>query len=288
MVDLLLRENADQQSRNGRYNSALEAAISGSHEQVARVILSYTADPLSQPNKFKAQARSRNRALYLAAYSGYEMITKLLLQNGADAKSRGAKEYVTALGVVGRFDFDQVAEILIRAGADVDADCDLWGAPLAIACYYNSLKVVKVLLNAKANVNGREGRYGNALRGACVNGNTEMVSLLLAAGANVNFQSDTHGMALWACIQSGILSCVELLLTNGADVNLLPKSVHTGRGVLADLLIRHSVRNPKYVLSERVDPVFPHKFLDLTDGNGNVIRADGRWREDVPGGMLRE
>jgi ankyrin repeat protein len=47
-------------------------------------------------------------------------------------------------------------------------------------------KVVQMLLDAGADVNAQGGHYGNALQAASWGGHEEVVQMLLAAGADVN------------------------------------------------------------------------------------------------------
>jgi ankyrin repeat protein len=90
------------------------------------------------------------------------------------------------------------------------------------AIYYASLlglsAVVSSLLASGADVNAECGLYGSALRAAAQGGHTETVQLLIENGADVNAQGE-HGSALRAAAEGGHTETVQLLAENGADVN---------------------------------------------------------------------
>jgi hypothetical protein len=76
-----------------------------------------------------------------------------------------------------------------------------------------------LILKAGADVNAQGGRYGNALQAALVGGHKKIVALLLDKGADVNAQDGWYGNALQAASHKGHEKVVALLLDKGADVN---------------------------------------------------------------------
>jgi len=74
----------------------------------------------------------------------------------------------------------EIVEILIKAGADVNQECNGW-TPLYLASYNNNIPIVRILL-ANGAKNHKE---KNPLSAACKMGNLEVMKLLISSGAHV-------------------------------------------------------------------------------------------------------
>ena len=86
----------------------------------------------------------------------------------------------------------EVAEYLLRIGANLEAELDEWGTPLQVACFYDKDEIIKLLVEQGANVKASGGSYGTALQQVCrfsSGGRTELVKILIEAGADVNASS---------------------------------------------------------------------------------------------------
>ncbi|EPS37587.1 hypothetical protein H072_8705 [Dactylellina haptotyla CBS 200.50] len=85
--------------------------------------------------------------------------------------------------------------------------------------------IVELLLAAGADVNAQGGEYGNALQAAAFGQEKDIVELLLAAGADVNAQGGKYGNALQAAASVARESfgssdiIFGTLLAAGADIN---------------------------------------------------------------------
>lgn len=124
--------------------------------------------------------------LYSAAYHGsVENVKVLLKKETLDIDWRHPQGGATALYVACEFGHVQVAQLLIAAGAAVDAARDDGATPLYKAC--------------------QDG------------GKPAIAQLLVTAGAQVN-QQDRAGMTpLWLSVHRGCTELVKLLLEAGAD-----------------------------------------------------------------------
>jgi ankyrin repeat protein len=149
--------------------------------------------------------------LHWAAMLGYEKTIEILLKAGADVNMQHDL-YWTPLHFAARNGQEKSAELLVRAKADVDiADCSQWTA-LQLAVVYGDQKTAEVLLRANANVNTQTDRGITALHNATLCEDPEIVDLLLNAGAEVGIHDHDGNTALHDAAFLGAEEIVELLL----------------------------------------------------------------------------
>lgn len=114
----------------------------------------------------------------------------------------------------------EMADLLIRAGADVNAIDDLGVMPLALACQVGDAAMVQKLLTAGANPNVALRAGETPLMLAARSGKVDAVKALLARGANVNVKETTQGQTalMWAAAEKHT-DVVRMLIEVGAEVN---------------------------------------------------------------------
>ncbi|MCZ6734877.1 MAG: ankyrin repeat domain-containing protein [Planctomycetota bacterium] len=117
-------------------------------------------------------------------------------------------------------DVQAVNEILEK-GTDEKTRDDM----LAVASKYGRVEMIQILLDAGANVEAPDARGRTPLMSAVQSRNGQAVQALLANGADVNAHDpDRGGTALaWASGPFGDLAMVQALLAAGADVNVSDK-----------------------------------------------------------------
>lgn len=196
-----------------------DALVKGDVERVARDI----ADG-ADVNKVDGSGTP----LCLAVEFAHKEMVKLLLMHGAnpslkDSSSNGVTPLHEAF-----FNFDkpveeEIAELLIANGADVNARDSLGNTPLIALINYGkgNKKIAELLIEKGADVNSISNGGNAPLRCAVANQDKEMIELLIKKGANVNQRNSYGGTVL---MQASILlppkvEIVELLLSAGADIN---------------------------------------------------------------------
>ncbi len=144
-------------------------------------------------------------------------IVKDLIAAGADVNAKDVQGN-TALDRAAYYDIGECIQILIAAGANVNATSDT-ETPLYNASDSGNAQVVGILLNSGANVNARL-KYGStALMAASSANHPKILNALLVAGADVNL-SDTQGYtALRLTLSQNQSECCRALVSAGADVN---------------------------------------------------------------------
>jgi ankyrin repeat protein len=134
----------------------------------------------------------------------------------------------TALHWAAHRDDLETAELLIGAGADLNAANHYGVTPLSLACTNGSAAMVQKLLKAGANANAAQQTGETAIMTAARTGNLEVVQLLLVHGADVNGRETRRGQTalMWA-VEQKHLQVVRALIEHGADVHAHSRSGFT-------------------------------------------------------------
>jgi ankyrin repeat protein len=155
-----------------------------------------------------------NTALHWAAWREHEAVVQLLLQAGAAVNAKAVNGMTALHGAAGSGN-EAVVQLLLQAGAAVNAKAVNGWTALHGAVLSGNEAAVQLLLQAGAKaVNG-----GTALQGAAGSGNEAVVQLLLQAGATVDAKTKGGGRALHRAARSGHEAVVQLLLQAGATVD---------------------------------------------------------------------
>ena len=183
--------------------------------------------------------------LHLAAGNNANpLVAEVLLQAGADVNAQGGigGRTLPIWFAAFRNDNPAVIELLLRWGSE------LWGAVHG-ASYNENPEIMRVLVTAGADLSG-------ALHTAVFNSNVEIAEVLIEAGADLNEIHTEEGMPgrqgtplHWAARNAGRtnIAVAELLLESGADPNArdadektpLDRAEEAGYTAMADLLRRY-------------------------------------------------
>jgi ankyrin repeat protein len=210
--------------------------------------------------------------LILAALKGKGAIVKALLAAGARANLRddGCRE--TALHYAST---PEVAELLVEAGANVNATDEFGQTPLAGAVSAGHAAVVKLLLAHGANPNKRPSRDEDPLLHLpCLEGKTNVVQALLEGGADPDAKSADGVTPLLSVGISGEKNSAEivsLLLKAGANPNA---KMSDGRFPLYAAAVYGT---PKLVLALLQGGA----KIDLDNGSGETALAAAVYRNRI-------
>jgi len=113
---------------------------------------------------------------------------------------------------------DQVRQLLDQ-GADVDVRHRTFlGTPLQYAASTGGLDVAELLIKRGATVDATDSNGRTPLMWAAGNGKADVVKALLDAGADVNRVNRTNWTALHFAADKGQLDTAQLLIERGADL----------------------------------------------------------------------
>jgi ankyrin repeat protein len=159
-----------------------------------------------------------------AARNGDREAVRQLLQKRTDPKA-ALPDGTTALHWASYRDDGDSADLLIRAGANVNAANDLGATPLWAASQNGSAAMVRRLLDAGANPNAPLLLGETPLMVAARSGYASVVEQLLAKGAAVNTRAARGQTALMWAVAQKHPEVVKILLAHGADLHARTESL---------------------------------------------------------------
>jgi uncharacterized protein len=192
-------------------HTALRLAASKGNVAAVQLLLDRGADPALENEQ-------GNNALYEAIRFGHASVVQLLMSTGlATADSNSSLTAMPLLQLAALFRQAAVAQVLLEAGADVNATIHDGTTALHTAAAKGSAAVVAVLLQHGASVTGVNGRGVTPLFMAAGT-SVQCLQLLLDAGGELNV-STSEGVTVWhAAAMSETAEALQLLLQHRSAV----------------------------------------------------------------------
>ena len=169
---------------------------------------------------FQVEVNHRDDESFTALHSASEHtdVVQVLIDAGADIEAmnfedRSPLQWACITGVL------DVVKVLVRAGAGVCVTDSRGSACLAHAAYKGRTEIVRYLLCLpEVDVNRRNDYHDTALQEAVDMKRTEVVQVLIDAGADVDTQNNEGRSPLHVSCKSGELDIVKMLVRAGAGV----------------------------------------------------------------------
>ncbi|KAK4171463.1 ankyrin repeat-containing domain protein [Triangularia setosa] len=218
IVQSLLQLGADPNAFHPvlRHGTALQAACVVGETQIVKLLLSRHADPNVGGGEF-------TNPLTAATSNGHGEIVRLLLEAGANPNQPGGFDGSYPLINAATSLPASFLELLIQAGAKVDAQDPDEDTALIISAFYGDTDCVTTLLRHGADVNLSGAHHGSPLHAAASRGFVETCRVLLDHGANPHTLAGPFYTVLQAAAASGDADCVKLTLDRGGphlDINV--------------------------------------------------------------------
>lgn len=248
LIDISIRCGRSTPSQNGQYSNpifaaiatdsreAFEAFVSSSiraygychfpyyYDDMCSFLIKHVQKPLV--HRFLSvfhvdvilKLKSGESMLSWALKNGHENIAELLVSRGPDVNAQDWY-YGNAICVASAQGHKHIIDVLLSRGVEVNARGGTYGNALCAASAHGHQNIVEMLVDRGADVDGQGGIYGNALCTASEQGRYEVVQLLLDRGAYIDIESGQYSSALCAASARGHEKVVQLLLDRGANIN---------------------------------------------------------------------
>jgi ankyrin repeat protein/SAM-dependent methyltransferase len=252
VAELLLAGKADLSAKDSTGYTALHIAAMMGRRDMVQLLLARGAEVDARSNEgetpLHCAASQREHAEFVMAPFGYvhvmshfdktpfplspaaehhyEDVVNLLLSQGADVNARN-KEGKTPLHEAAAFRNKDVAELLLAKGSEVNARNKAGETPLHEAALFGARDVGQLLLARGAEANARNKKDETPLHYAAAGtdlypkSQKDMAELLLANKVDINAR-DSHGRTpLHKAAAGGYGNATALLIAHKADVNAL-------------------------------------------------------------------
>jgi len=206
---------------------------------------------LKRPNAANAAEADGTSALHWAVDRDDLPLAQMLVRAGANVKA--ANRYgVTPMYSAAVNGNASMIQLLIEAGADVNTALPEGETALMTAARTGNLNAVKLLLARGADVNVREKwKSQTALMWAAHEGNAATVKVLVAAGAKVGDRSMAGWTPLLFAARQGQSDAIRALVAAGADVN---EKLPDGTGALVTAIQGLNYEAAGVLLESGIDP----------------------------------
>jgi hypothetical protein len=210
-------ENVASRIRNG-----MESIFDPDQPYFSAWVRLYNADHHIWSQPLNSKIRPEAKPLYHAAFIGFPEIVERLSHDYPQHVNAISGPGGTALHPASVEGHVEIARLLLKCGADVDARGTLDMSPLQLASAHGRLNAVQCLLDHGADVNFQDEDHRTPLSLAVDSGHVEIVRALLEHDADLNFRYHNertllHNAFLYDHPNGD--SLVRLLLEHGADPN---------------------------------------------------------------------
>jgi ankyrin repeat protein len=164
--------------------------------------------------------------LLIAVQENEREIVELLLGAGANVNAKN-KDGQTSLIMAASKGHIKIAEILIANGAKVNIKNNNGWTALMIAASYKHPKIAELLIMKGANIEARNIHGATSLYIAAYHGDRDIVSLLVEKGSTVDAKINDGFTPLMVAALNGHGEIVKLLVEKGAGVNAKNKHLQT-------------------------------------------------------------
>lgn len=165
--------------------------------------------------------------LHDAVMFGQAHIVQMLLDAGAEVDAADS-DGTTALMAAAQYGQSEIVTILINAGADIDAVDNTGGTPLMYAATYDEPKVIEILLAAGAQVNVMDEEGKTPFLNAVESGHPQIMRRLLKAGADIDVTDSDGKTALMLAAEYGHPEIIKILVEMHPDKAYLNKTTPDG------------------------------------------------------------
>lgn len=194
----------------------------------------YSALPVAPASPSKSNTAAKRTVVSMAdihavlASEVPEQALQKLLRTGIDPKSTYGRLSRTALHEAARLNKSDCIDVLVQAGALIDAEDSKGDTALHLASWEGHVEACTSLLDAGAEIDRLSGRDGCSPLFCAIGGrHIDLVRLFLRQGARVSLKSPSEMYPLHQAAVTGQTAACEALLSAGAHVDVRDKEGNT-------------------------------------------------------------
>jgi ankyrin repeat protein len=246
MIDIVLQHSPETQLLDNDNHTPLYYAIEGKHTDAITVLKEKGAKLSDDEQKVKEEAEEKaaillilksndlsldntGKALCWAVRNDQLDVIKWLIHKGGANLGKNGYYTNTPLHLAAERGYVAVAEVLIKAGANVnEKTTDKYGyTPLHSAVRNGETAVAELLIKSGANLNAKNNNEDTPLHIAAWRRETAVAELLIKSGANLNAKNNNEDTPLHIAAWRRETAVAELLVKSGANVNAKNKNGKT-------------------------------------------------------------
>lgn len=155
--------------------------------------------------------------IFEAACIGATETMNQLLNNSPDLLNSFSPDGFTPLGLASFFGHFSVIKLLLEKGTDpnIASNNTFKVAPIHSACAISHFEIAELLIKYRANVNAKQMRGVTPLHSAAHHGQTKLVKLLIDNGADINAKMDDGRTPLIMANEKNFQETAELIIQHG-------------------------------------------------------------------------
>lgn len=145
-------------------------------------------------------------------------VSTLISKNSELTNSFSADGF-TPLGLASFFGEIEIVKVLLDNGADpnIAANNQFQVAPIHSACAISNYEIANLLIKNGADVNAKQMQGVSPLHSAAHNGQNELAKLLIDSGANINAKMDNGQTPLFMAEEKGFKETADLIKQFGGQ-----------------------------------------------------------------------
>ena len=217
-------------------NTALFDAVRAGDTEKVQTLLK------ADPKLVEARTDDGSTALHLAALEGDAAIAQLLLAAGAQVNARGLREE-TPLHMAMYDEHREVAELLLDSKAEVNAQNTAGETPLHLAARKGHRDLAELLLEHHADVNAKDRQDATPLHAAAAAGHKAVAELLLSQNADPGARDKSSRTPKMAAAEQTRWDVVDLLISRVGDFYDLQRFVFEGAKTFTPDALREALKD---------------------------------------------
>ncbi|MDX2213077.1 MAG: ankyrin repeat domain-containing protein [Oculatellaceae cyanobacterium bins.114] len=178
----------------------------------------YFEEYLHQGGSFYLERAEMSLLHLLSMLGDYPNIAQLLIDAGADVNAKTQSPEMTPLMATATAGHKDIADLLIQSGARINAKAKDFQTSLHYAVRRGHVALVELLIEKGADVNA-DSNGGTPLCIAAESGHYHVSEFLIAHKANVNDGGKSELPPIHRATLNNHIEIVELLIRNGANAN---------------------------------------------------------------------